>query len=260
MKRTKTCGILGLIFILIIIPTIKVVAVSSWPVQKGDELNYSIYYKLRDKDKILIDKTSADISVIIKNVDINLTYNVSCDVDNKVGTWGSNLKEFVEGTNLTSTEEALTIFVKIIYEASALADMENYWAEIINYSRNNFWVDAYTFTSYSVDNITTMDYSSSSDAYGYKITASWDDFENLPAGSRSYELKYSEDGILLIYEHSFSWVEGIEYEYKIENADAKFIHGFPFEILGFCSILGIVVIFLKNKEKILQSAIYYNIK
>ena len=157
----------------------------------------------------------------------------------------------MEGTNLTSTEEALTIFVEIIYEASALADMEIYWAEVINYSRNNFWADAYTFTSYSADEITGMDYSFSSDAYGYKITASWDDFENLPAGSRSYELKYSEDGILLIYEHSFSWVEGIEFEYKIENADAKFIRGFPFQILGFCSILGIGLIFLKNKEKIL---------
>ncbi len=251
MKRTKICGILGLIFILIIMPTINVVAVSSWPVQKDDELNYSLSYQYRDKDKILIDKTSVEISVIIKNVDINLTYDVSFDIDNKVGTWGNNLKEFVEGTNLTSTEEDLTVFSKIIYETSAFADMESYWAERINISRNHFWVDAYTFTTYSADEITGMDYSSSSDAYGFKIIASWDDYENLPAGSRFYELKYSEDGILQIYESSYSWVEGSDYEWKLENADAKFITGFPYGIIGFCSILGIVVIFLKNKEKIL---------
>ena len=247
MKRTKICGILGMIFILIIMPTLNVVAVSSWSVQKDDELNYSLSFECSDNDKILTEKTSADISIIIKNVDINLTYDVSCDVDNKVGTWGTNMKENVEGANLISTEEFLTVFSKIIYEASAFADMESYWEELINYSKNVFWVDAYTFTSYSVDEITGIDYSSSSDAYGYKITASWDDFETLPAGSRSFELKYSEDAILQIYEYSYSWVEGSEYEWKMEYADAKFIPGFPLDILGFCSILGIGIIFIKKK-------------
>ncbi|QEE18126.2 hypothetical protein DSAG12_03964 [Promethearchaeum syntrophicum] len=247
MNRTKRCGILGMIFILLIMPTINVIAVSSWPVQKDDELNYSLSYEYSDNDKILTEKTSAEISVIIKNVDDNLTYDVNCDVDNDVGTWGTNMKKNVEGTNLISTEEALTVFVKIIYEASAFADMESYWVERINFSKNFFWVDTYTFTTYSVDEITGIDYSSSSDAYGYKITASWDDFETLPAGSRSYEIKYSENGILQIYENSYSWVEGIEYEWKIEDADAKFIPSFPLEIFGFCLILGIGVIFSKKR-------------
>jgi len=46
-------------------------------------------------------------------------------------------------------------------------------------------------------------------------------------------------------------VEGGGSDFLIEKTGAFKIPGFPYGILGFCSILGIVVIFLKNKEKIL---------
>ena len=109
-------------------------------------------------------------------------------------------------------------------------------------------MDAYTFTTYSVAEITNMDFSGSSDAYGYEITASWDDYQNLAAGSRSSEKKYSEEGILLIYQESLRWEEKSGgYELVIENTDQQNIPSFPLSLLGLCSILGIAVIFLKKR-------------
>ena len=93
-----------------------------------------------------------------------------------------------------------------------------------------------------------MDFSSSSDAYGYEITASWDDYLNLAAGSRFSEKRYSEDGVLLKYEESHRWVEKSGgYDWVVENADQQRIPGFPFMAIGLCSLLGIAIIFLKKK-------------
>ena len=252
MKRTKMCGISGLMILLLFIPIINAVAISSWPVQKNDELKYSLSYQYYDESNSLIIDTSASISIFINEVDEQLTYNVSCDVNDEVGDWGdSYLKNYVEGVNLTSSNQSLDMFKAIIYEASEFATMENYWVNLVNHSKEYFWVDAYTFTTYSADEITGMDYSSSSDAYGFEITASWDDYENLAAGNRHSELEYSKEGILLTHERSNHWVEGGGSDFLIEKTGAFKVPGFPYGIFGFCSILGILVIFLKNKEKIL---------
>ena len=247
MKRTKIYGISGLMILLLIVQIINATAISSWSVEKNDEFNFSLSYQFYDETNALTEDTSANFSVIIKNVDINLTYDVSCEVDNKVGAWGSDLKEYVEGTNLTSNEEFLAVITELIYEDSVLADKENYWAELINTTKDYFWVDALMFTIYSADEITNMDFSSSSNAYGYEITASWDDYNNLPAGSRFSKVEYSIDGVLLIKEISNHWEEGGGSDWVLENTDANKIPSFPLEILGFCSILGIVAIFKKKR-------------
>jgi len=250
MKRTKIYGISGLMILLIIIPMINVIAVSSWPVQENDELNFSLSYQFYDENNIVIEDTYANLSVIIKEVDINITYDLFCEVNVKVGGWGSLLAEFLGDKNLTSNEEFVRLTSVIIYEASAFADMEDYWAELINIVKENFWIDALTFTTYTADEITNMEFSSSSDAYGYEITASWDDYRNLGAGSRSAELKFSKEGILLKFEQKIHWVEGGGSDWVLENTDANKIPSFPLEILGFCSILGIVVIFIKKVKMI----------
>ncbi len=248
MKQTKIYGICGLMILLIIIPTINAVAISSWPVEKDDKLKYSLSYQYYDENDTLIIDSSVSISIVIKKVDINLTYDVSCDVNDEVGDWGDSfLKNHVEGVNLTSSSHLLAIFTYIIYEASAFTEKENYWAELINFTKEYFWADAFTFTTYSTDEITNMEFSSSSDAYGYEITASWDDYKNLPAGSYYSKLEYSKDGVLLRSEVSRHWVEGGDSDFILKNANRIIIPGFPLEILGFCSILGIVVIFLKKR-------------
>jgi len=246
MNRTKIYGISGLMIFLLIIPMINAAAISSWSVEENDEFNFSLSYQFYDENDVLIEDTYATFSVIIINVDINLTYDVSCEVDNKVGDWGIDLKEYVEGTNLTSNEEFLAVITVLIYEDSALADKEGYWAELIEATQDYFWPDAYTFTTYSADEITNMDFSSSYNAYGYEITASWDEYENLPAGNSHIKYEYSKDGVLLISEVSRHWVEGGGSDWVLENTDANKIPSFPLEILGFCSILGIVVIYLKK--------------
>ncbi len=247
MKRTKIYGISGLMILILIIPIINAVAISSWPVQENDELNFSLSYQFYDENNTLSVDASVEFSVIIKNVDENLTYDVSCEVDNKVGDWGSDLKEYWEGTNLTSGEEYLMLTTVLIYEASSFAEKENYWAELINFTKEYFWADAYTFTTYSADEITNMEFSSSSDAYGYEITASWDEYKNLPAGSRYGKREYSKDGVLLIREISDHWVEGGGSDWVLENTNRIIIPGFPLSILGFCSIIGIIIIFLKKR-------------
>jgi len=251
MKRTKIFGISGLMILLLIIPIINAVAISSWPVQKNDELNFSLSYQFYDENNTLIIDSSVSISIVIKKVDINLTYDVSCDVNNEDDEWGNGRKEYLEGSNLTSGEEYLMLTTVLIYEASSFAEKENYWAELINFTKEYFWADAYTFTTYSADEITNMEFSSSSDAYGYEITASWDEYKNLPAGSRYGKREYSKDGVLLIREISDHWVEGGGSDFVLKRTGAFIIPGFPYGIFGVCSILGIVAIFLKNKEKIL---------
>jgi len=251
MKRTKIYGISGLMILLIIIPIINAAAVSSWPVQENDELNFSLSYQFYDENNTLIIDSSVSISIVIKKVDINLTYDVSCDVNNEDDEWGNQRKESLEGSNLNSSDEFLHVFVMaIIYEASAFAEKENYWAELINFTKEYFWVDTYTFTTYSADEITNMDFSSSSDAYGYEITASWDDYKNLPAGSRFSKVEYSKDGVLLKREYIWNWEEGGGDNWLLENDDLIKVPSFPLEILGFCSFLGIVVIFHKKKKMI----------
>jgi hypothetical protein len=248
MKRTKIYGISGLMILLIIIPMINVIAVSSWPVQENDELNFSLSYQFYDENNTLIIDSSVSISIVIKKVDINLTYDVSCDVNNEDDEWGNQRKESLEGSNLNSSDEFLHVFVMaIIYEASAFAEKENYWAELINFTKEYFWVDVRMFTTYSADEITNMDFSSSSDASGYEITASWDDYKNLPAGNRFSKVEYSKDGVLLKREYIWHWEEGGGDNWLLENDDLIKVSSFPLEILGFCSILGIIAIFLKKR-------------
>ena len=185
MKPTKIFGITGLMILLFIIPTINAVAISSWPVQKDDELNFTLSYRYYNENNTLIEDTSASISVVIKKIDNNLTYDVSCDPTVKVGDWGNKLKSRVEGSNLTSRADGLYLMpfvTPIIYEASVFANMENEWASSINFTKNFFWADAFTFTTYSADEITNMDFSSSYNANGYEITASWDDKKILMQG------------------------------------------------------------------------------
>ncbi|MBA7575027.1 hypothetical protein ES708_16843 [subsurface metagenome] len=251
MKQTKIYGISGLMILLLPILMINVVAISSWPVQKDDELKYSLSYKYYDEDDTQnIDRT-VSFNIIIKNVDINITYDVIFDVTEEDEDWAMGLMDYYESPNLNSTDEFLIVYKDIIYEATAFANKENDWATFINMTKEYFWVDAYTFSTYSADEITNMDFSSSSNAYGYEITASWDDYENLPAGSYSTKIKYSQDGILLIYEYILDWEEGSGSNISLENDDLKKIYSFPLVIFGFCSILGIAVIILKNREKIL---------
>lgn len=237
--------------LVIIIPIINAAALSSWPVQKDDQLNYSFSYQYYDENNLLTEDTSATFSVLITNVDENLTYDISCDVDVKVGEWGNSLKENAEGSNLTSSDKNLgvwALWTVIIYEGTAFADKENDWTTLINSTEEYFWVDVLTFTIYSANEITNMDFSSSSDAYGYEITASWDDYLNLAAGSRSTEKRYSEDGVLLKYEESHRWVEKSGgYDWIVENLDQQRIPGFPFMAIGLCSLLGIAIIFLKKR-------------
>jgi len=251
MKSQKIHAIGCLMILVIFIQTFNAVAISSWPVQKDDQLNFSFSYQYYDENNTLTESTSATFSVIITNVDENLTYDISCDVDVIVGDWGNSLKDNAEVSNFTSTDEYLfvmTLWTVIIYEASTFADKENDWATFINMTKECFWVDGFHFETYSVAEITNMDFSSSSDAYGYEITASWDDYQNLAAGSRSSEKKYSEEGILLTYQESHRWEEKRGgYELVVENTDQQNIPSFSFSLLGLCSILGIAIIFLKKR-------------
>lgn len=252
MKPFKIHGICGLIILFLIIPIINAAALSSWPVQKDDQLNFSFSYQYYDENNTLTEDTSAIFSILITNVDENLTYDISCDVNVKVGNWGSSLKNYAEGSNLTSTDEYLSVmalWTVIIYEASAFTDKENDWVTLINSTKEYFWIDVLTFSTYSADEITNMEFSSSSNAYGYKITAAWDDYKNLAAGSRSTEIKYSEDGVLLVYKDARHWVEKSGgYDLEVEKTDQQMIPGFSFGIFGLCSILGVVIIFLKNRR------------
>ncbi len=54
MKRTKIFGISGLMILLLIIPIINAVAISSWPVQENDEFNFSLSYQFYDENNTLI--------------------------------------------------------------------------------------------------------------------------------------------------------------------------------------------------------------
>lgn len=249
MKLTKSYGFSGLMILLIIIQLINATAISTWPVQKDDELNYTYTYQNYDENNTLTINTSASISIIIKNVSDTLTYDAIFDVNDDVGDYGNNLKNHYEGVNLTSSTHFLPMIEMIIYTSYDFAALENEWAMFIGDTdeTENFWYDNLTDTFYSADEITNMKISSSSNAYGYKISASWDEYKNLPAGSTHTELKYSKDGILLKCEYESQWVEGGSSDRLLENNDAKTISSFPLQVFGFCSILGIVVLFLKKR-------------
>jgi hypothetical protein len=251
MKLTKIHCFGGGILFLLIFPIITATALSSWLVHKGDQLNYSFSYKTYDEHNSLTEDTTATIVILINNVGNNLTYDITCDVKVKVGVWGNSLKEHVEGSNLTSTDNSLFVLVyssAIIYEASTFADKENEWVTLINTTEDYFWYETLNFTYYSADEITNMEFSSSADANGYKITASWDDYANLQAGSWSKEVLYSEEGILLKFKDSRRWVEkNGGSDVVLEQADSQAIPGLPISVLSYSSILGVVVLFLKKK-------------
>lgn len=241
-----------LILVLLILPIINTAALSSWPVQKDDKLNFSLSVQYYDENYTLTEDISATIVIIISDVGNNLTYDITCDVNVKVGDWGSSLKEHVEGSNLTSTDNFLSVpslGSVPIYEGSAFADKENDWISFINATEEIFWVDAFTFTIYSAEEIKNMDFSSSSDAYGYEITASWAAYENLHAGDWSREKLYSEEGILLKYKETRHWIEKSgSFDWLVENEEKQAIPGLPVSIFSFFCILGIAVIFFKKSR------------
>ncbi|MHA1674346.1 MAG: hypothetical protein ACTSYI_12055 [Promethearchaeota archaeon] len=250
MKLAKNHGFGVLILVLLILPTIYTAALSSWPVQKDDQLNFSLSVQFYDENNTLTEDASATIVIIIKDVGNNLTYDITCDVNVKVGDWGNTLKEHVEGSNLTSADNFLSVpFLgsEAIFEGSAFTDKENDWATYINKTEEIFWVDAFTFTTYSAEEITNMDFSSSSNAYGYEITASWAAYENLHAGDWFREKLYSEEGILLKFKETRHWIEKSGgFDWSIENEEKQAIPGLPISIFSIFCILGIAVIFFKK--------------
>ncbi|MHA1646761.1 MAG: hypothetical protein ACTSVL_04230 [Promethearchaeota archaeon] len=140
------------------------------------------------------------------------------------------------------------LYFPIIYNASYFAEKEADWVILINNTEKCFWADALTFTYYSANEITNMHLSTSSNATGYEITASWDDYKNLKAGSRSEELTYTDDGILLKYEEKHHWNEKDDWQLTLEKADSNNIPAFPFVIFSICSIFGIIFILRKKRE------------
>jgi hypothetical protein len=246
IKKNKIYAICGLMMVLIITPMINAGAISSWPVQPDTELYFSLSDQYYNRDNVCLRDISASLSVFIKDVDNVITYDVSWEIDEKVGAFNPYLKG-LEGTDITSNEEFVAVSAVIIYENSAFAEMESYWTELINTTRENFFVDNRTFGTYSADEIPDMDFSSSVDSCGFEITASWGDYKEILAGNRIWKKTFSQDGILLEYEKAIYLKEGGSNELIFKNNVVNTIPSFPIEFLGYCSILGIVVVFIKRK-------------